>query len=141
VERKHEQAQRDLSTITALVQDYASRGEVLFITQRQLLVFGVIPGVTMTTDYELLTLSEMAISNNQSYLTRFYQDLENHRFTMIVMDYQSGELKDPLFDSFAEENNAWRDHIAPPLKKYYQQKIWLDAVGIELFVPLGTELP
>lgn len=129
------QADFDLNKVRTIVQQYAAEGEVLFITQRQLLVFDLIPGVAMVPDYELLTLSEMAISGNQGYLEHFYADLSSHRFAMIVAAPQLDIIQDPLRDGFAEENNAWVLNISRPLMKYYRTEYNLDTQGIDLLVP------
>ncbi len=133
--RNMAQAEFDINKLRPIVQEYAAQGEVLFITQRQLLVFNLIPGVPLVPDYELLTLSEMAISNNQSYLERFYADLRSHRFALIVVDPQNGRIQDPLKEGFAEENNAWVTHISVPLMRYYQTELNFDTQGIDLLVP------
>lgn len=129
------QAEFDLNKLRPIVQQYAAEGEVLFITQRQLLVYDLIPGVPLVPDYELLTLSEMAISNNQTFLNRFYEDLRKHRFVLIVVDPQNGRIQDPRKDGFAEENNAWVTHITGPLMQYYRTELNFDTQGIDLLVP------
>lgn len=135
VRRDFQQASYDLQKMTQVVQTYAAQGEVLFITQRQLVMFDLIPGVRMVPDYELMTLTEMSISNNRGYLERFYQDLSRHRFALIVADRQSQYVKNPEVDAFAEENNAWAENIAPYLTKYYQSELFFDTQGIDTLVP------
>lgn len=135
IRRNLKQADYDLAKIESMVNEYASQGEVLFITQRQLIVFGIIPGIRMVPEYEMLTLSEMAISNNRAYLEQFYADLSRHRFALIVADRQSKAIKNPAVDSFAEENNAWVTNIGYYLMKYYKSKQFLDTQGIDLLIP------
>jgi hypothetical protein len=134
-ERDYAQADYDLNKLNGYVQQYAPKGEVLFITQRQLEVFGQIPGVRMVPDYELITLTEMSISNNQEYLNRFNSDLKNHRFALIVTSLDRQVLKDPAQASFAEENNAWLEHVVLPLDQYYREEMVFDTQGILLLVP------
>lgn len=135
VKRDHEQAAYDLNKLNVLIQQYAPDGEVLFITQRQLEVFGLVPGVRMVPDYELITLTEMAMANNRPYLNRFHADLRSHRFALIVTSRQNHAIKNPAVDSFAEENNAWVEHVVLPLYKYYKEAVYLDTQGIQLFIP------
>jgi hypothetical protein len=135
IKRNFQQANYDLGKLAAVVDEYSSQGEVLFITQRQLVMFGLISGVRIIPDYELLTLSEMSISNNQAYLNRFYGDLRSHRFALIVADRQSLTEKNPAVDPFAEENNAWVENIAKPILKYYKSKKFMDTQGIDLLIP------
>jgi hypothetical protein len=130
-----QQASYDLDKISAVVQKYAPQGEILFITQRQLLLFGQASGVRMVSDYELMTLMEMSIANNRLYLDRFQQDLQNQRFVLIVADRQHKDIVDPEEYGFAEENNAWVENVSQPLLKYYKQALFFDTQGIQLLVP------
>ena len=76
---------QDIQTIQGVVTQAASEGkEVLFINQRHLLADKTITGIPLVPEYELVTLNEMAMSNNQPYLDQFYSDLRNHRFGVIV---------------------------------------------------------
>lgn len=135
VRQPFKQADYDLNKLTQMVQEYSKQGDVLFITQRQLEVFKLIPGMRMVPDYELLTLTEMSISHNQAYFDRFDQDLRNHRFALIVANKQQDVIKDPTRDAFAEENNAWVEKVSMPLLQYYKQKLFFDTQGIQLLVP------
>jgi hypothetical protein len=130
------QAQFDLDKLNKVVEKYGGEDkEVLFITQRQLVIFYLTPGVKMTPEYELLTLMEMAISNNQPYLSHFTADLRNHRFALIVADRQHDMVRDPELHGFAEENNAWVNRVAAPLLEYYQSELFLETQGVDLMIP------
>jgi hypothetical protein len=130
-----DQAAIDLDKLNAEVQKRGVEGEVLFIAQRQLQVFGMTPVTQPYPDYELLTLSEMAISNNQAYLSKFYDDLKNQRFALIVVGRQNQLIQDPMKDAFAEENNAWVTHVSRYLLEFYQSDLYLETQGIDLMVP------
>lgn len=136
IKRDFAQAEYDLNKLNARVQQYAAEGDVLFINQRQLQVYGLIPGVRLVPDYELISLTEMSISNNRDYLERFYSDLREHRFALIVAGQQNTAIKDPLLDAFAEENNAWVENIAEPMLEYYREEMFFDTQGIQLLVPI-----
>jgi hypothetical protein len=135
VQRNFEQANYDLDKLNKIVQQRASQGEILFITQRQLEIFKQVSGVRLVPDYELMTLMEMAISGNRQYLDHFQQDLKNHRFALIVADRQHLDNLDPEVYSFAEENNAWVVNVSNPLLLYYRQELYFDTQGIQLLVP------
>lgn len=135
VQRDMQQAQSDLDWLREFVTHHAQGGEALFITQRQLLVFDTIEGVDMVPEYELLTLSEMAISNNQAYLSRFHADLEKKRFRVIVANMQNEVTKDPEISPFAEENNAWVANVTTHIREYYKTAFTLPAAGVEIFLP------
>jgi len=110
----------------------AANQEVLFVSERQMLTFNYIQNIPLVPDYELLTLMEMAISHNQNYLNKFYTDLKNQRFALIVMNKQYVVFKDET-TSFPEENNAWVKYITVPILQYYQPITWLRASGIEIY--------
>jgi len=135
VQRDFLKAADDLGEIQIVLSQVRPGGEVLFITQRQLITFGEVTGVKLVPEYELLTLSEMAISNNQPYLERFDADLRNHRFAVIVANIQNTITKDPERAPFSEENNAWVEHISHSILQYYESRLTLDKQGVELFFP------
>lgn len=128
----------DLSALDSYLKSQAPDGEILFITQRQLLTFGLIQGIRIVPDYEVLTLSEMSLSRNQVYLARFNQDLSRHRFAAIVVDPQREIYQDPATFGFAEENNAWVEYISKPILANYQTGLRIDrrdGQTIDVMVP------
>jgi hypothetical protein len=128
-------AYQDLQRLTETVlRASAAKQEVLFISERQLLTFHNVKDVSLVPDYELLTLMEMAISHNQQYLDRFYTDLQNQRFGLIIMDKQYVVFKDST-SAFPEENNAWVKSISIPILQYYQPITWLRDTGTEIYAP------
>jgi hypothetical protein len=122
------------------VQEMKKRGPVLFINERQLVTFGDAE-VALVEDYEAVTLMEMAMSNNQAYLNRFYNDLQNHRFAAIVAAKQNQVIKQtgPL----AEENNAWNSRISPYILCYYHPILTVEPQShrIEVYVPTSAATP
>jgi hypothetical protein len=111
-------------------------GEVLFISQRQLLMFNMLASAPqLVPEYEQLFLMEMAISHNRPYLEQLYQDLESQRFDLIITDpiflVEKVEGQDPL----AAENNAWLEEVAQPvLCAYGYEKTYRD-VGVQVLAP------
>ena len=126
------QVSSDLQTLREAVQTYSANGEVLFIYERHLLTFDMIPNVPMVQDYEVVTLTEMAISGNQPYLNKFYRDLQEHRFTAIVARQQN---LDANTGDFAEESNVWNRLVAYRLLCEYEPALTLDSSNIQVFVP------
>jgi len=125
----------DLVTLQELLdQTVAQGGEVLFISQRQLQVFNLIEGVPFISDYENIELMEMAMAGNTMYLNRFYQDLEDQRFSLIISDPVNTVHKDKN-QAFNEENNAWVAHVAAPLLMHYQTAILGDQKNIYILSP------
>jgi len=116
------------------VNNLGKKGPVLFINERQLVTFGDVK-VPLVPDYEVVTLMEMAMSGNKSYLDRFYSDLAHHRFAAIVATKQNIGIKEegPL----VEENNVWNSRISPYILCYYGPVLRVDAeiTNVEVYVP------
>ena len=116
------------------VNDAAKNGPVLFINERQMVTFGDVR-VPLVPDYEAVTLMEMAMSGNQVYLDRFYDDLGNHRFSAIVVSKQNLTIKEtgPL----AEENNVWNSRVSPYILCHYTPMLLIEPQGnrIEVYLP------
>jgi hypothetical protein len=127
------QASSDLLTLREAVQSYSTIGEVLFIYERHLLTFGMIPQVPIVPEYEVISLTEMAISGNKPYLDKFYSDLKEHRFAAIVARKQN--LVDTSAGDFAEESNVWNRLVAYRLLCEYEPILTLDSSNIQVFVP------
>ncbi|HSN93854.1 MAG TPA: hypothetical protein VLR89_02190 [Anaerolineaceae bacterium] len=108
-------------------------GEVLFISNRQLQIFKMVPDFDLVHDYELGYLMEMSISRNQKYLDKFRSDLQSHKFTVILIDQLNTQHQDKQH-SFGEENNAWVDEVLLPLLDYYQPAFSVDGGNVNLLV-------
>lgn len=130
-----QQAQVTLNSLNQLVSSAAQRGEVLFISQRHLLTFGYVQGVPLVADYELLLLSEASISNNRPLLEKFYQDLRERRFAMIITGRLNPSYQRPKIDPFAEENNLWVDRITFPILEYYGEEAYFGEQNLQVLVP------
>ena len=124
----------------------SQNGAVLFMDQRQLLTFGYIKNVPFIPEYEKKMLMEQSLNSNAEYFQDFYNDLANHRFALIISDPLRNPIKDSSFQ-FGEENNAWVKWVSNPVLCYYDQKITLKEVGVQLLVPKSepvdctTQLP
>jgi hypothetical protein len=133
--RDQQAAVDDLKQITAITQNAAKQGgQVLFINNRHLLTFHQITGVPLVTDYELEELMEMAMSDNQPYLTKFADDLKMHRFSVIVAPITNSQIQDATIP-FSEENNVWVKDVIQPLAQYSQSIDRFNNSDIEIFVP------
>ncbi len=124
-----------LADVRVHVENAASEGTtVLFLTQRQLLTFDEI-AAPLIEPYEKVHLMEMAMSRNQDYLARFRQDLEQHRFGMIVSDSLNTNRQGATH-AFGEENDAWLDGVIVPLLDSYRVVAQLADPDILLLVPI-----
>ena len=118
----------------AVSKTAAQKSEVLFLNQRHLLTFGMVDNIDLVPEYEVITLMEMAISNNTAYLDQFHNDLLNQRFGLIVASTQYLGFKKER-EAFAEENNAWIKNISEYLVCTYEAQTDITKENIVLFVP------
>ena len=120
--------------LTQMANDLGEKGPVLFINERQLVTFGDVD-LPLVSDYEAVTLMEMAMSNNQAYLNRFYNDLKNRRFAGIVAVKQNLAIKES--GALAEENNVWNSRVSPYILCYYHPITTIEpqANRLEVYVP------
>jgi hypothetical protein len=127
-------SQEYLQDLTAFAEKAAQNGQVLFISERQLLTFRKV-NLPIVSDYEAVTLMEMAMSGNQPYLDQFKLDMSRHRFSAIIASKQNLTCK--VSGAFAEENNIWNERIASVLVCYYQSVRTYDDVygAIEIYTP------
>ncbi len=123
-----------LKTVRAAVNAAKTRGEVLFIDQRQLLTFGYIQDVLFVNQYEKKMLMNEAMRPNLPYFERFYRDLAAHRFSLIVSEPLRTPIKDRDYH-FGEENQAWVKYVSGPILCYYEPDETLREVGVQLLVP------
>ncbi|MBE0671365.1 MAG: hypothetical protein IH588_12310, partial [Anaerolineales bacterium] len=112
----------------------SSNGNVLFLDQRQLLTFGFISDVPLIPEYEKKLLMTRALGSDKNYFQNFYEDLENHRFELIISEPLRTPIKDSSFE-FGEENNAWVKWVSNPVLCYYESIDIFREVNVQLLVP------
>ncbi len=110
-------------------------GDVLFISQRQLLTFHLVQGIPLVHEYEKLFLMEMAISNKADYLNAFASDIDHQRFTLIITDPLYLNITDTTDDVLAPENNAWVRSVSRAILCSYEDAITLPELNIQLLTP------
>jgi len=86
-----------------------------------LLTFDQVQVSDFEPDYEKVFLMEMAMAGNPFYLERFYDDLQNQRFALIVAEPLNANYQDERY-AFSEENNLWVERVEIPILQYYQLK-------------------
>ncbi len=132
-------AWQDIARVESLIDTRVSDGgEVLFIQSRHLLTFDLISDVTLVSEYEKVFLMEMAMSNNEAYLGQFRQDLEAHRFDLIVAEPLSLVIR-PENVRFGEENNVWVARVAYYLDAHYHSILELEKSAMSILVPKPAE--
>jgi len=113
-------------------------GEILFITQRHLVSMHMLDDVTMIPEYEREELMEMAMGNNQDYLSVFRRDMDNQRFDMIIVDPLNFRLLGKNY-AFGEENNAWAQRAMKPILCNYREALISPEDQIAIYVPQKGE--
>jgi hypothetical protein len=124
----------DLQKLQGIVHE-ASTGKkvVLFISQRQLLAFGLLDAA-LVPEYEMIELNEMAMAGNENYLTRFYSDIQQYRFDIIVTDINTLGYQNQGFP-LAEENNLWVGKVLSRLFCAYRPKVILENASLDVLYP------
>jgi hypothetical protein len=129
-----DQVTKGIETIRREVTAASSTGEVLFMDQRQLLTFGIVPKVPLVPGYEKKYVMDMAMGNSQEYFSGFYSDLARKRFSLIVSEPLK-EVEQGQINSFGEENDAWVRWVSNPILCYYEPiKTW-KSIKVELLIP------
>lgn len=123
-----------LDTLRSRVRTAQSEGDILFMDQRQLLAFGYIEDVPLVPEYDKKVLIERAFTQNRAYFNRFYADLADRRFSLIVAQPQTTDIKDGEYH-FAEENNYWVEWVSRPLLCFYAVERTLPEVNVQLLTP------
>jgi hypothetical protein len=109
-------------------------GEILFISERQLLTFNYIQGVELVPEYEKVFLMEMVMAGNENYLNAFQQDIQTQRFDLIITDPLFDRYKEPGED-WAEENNVWVEAVSVPVLCHYWRKVTFQESGVQILAP------
>ena len=130
-----DQAWQDIAVIQALIDEHTSEdGKVLFIQHRHLVAFNIIEGVVLVPEHEKVFLMEMAMANNEDYLSDFWASLENHEYDLIISEPYSRAILSYRIP-FGEENNIWVELISKPLGKYYTETYSNPDNMIGVFLP------
>ncbi len=131
--------QSGLDAVLTRVQKASQQGgEVLFLTNRHLLTFGMVEGVELVSEYERVFLMEAAMANAPEYLERFRQDMKDHRFALIISEPLSTRYKSPQA-SFGAENNAWVRRVSQVVLCYYYPVETLRELQIQVLVPRAKD--
>jgi len=132
---KQEQVADALSMTENEVAKYAQSGEVLFMDDRQLLVFGYIPAIPFIPEYEKKYMMDQAMASNAIYFQPYYDDLANKRFALIVTEPLKTRRREDLGGPFSEENDAWVLWVSNPTLCFYEPIYTSTEVNVQLLVP------
>ena len=130
-----ETTEKTLVTLKEIVDSaLEAGGEVLFMSERQLVTFKTIPDVPLVDKYEKVYLMEMAMAGSEDYLNQYYSDIRDRRFALIVSDPMRGSIKGQVY-SFGEENDVWVKRVILPTLEEYQSQVLFKNMGIEVLAP------
>jgi len=131
LERKWKRA---LMSVQAYVRQANQRGEpVLFMDHRLLLTFGSVDAVPLIPEYEKKYMMDQAMAGNTVYFSRYYRDLADHRFGLIITEPLDVRYEDESADAL--ENNVWVRWVAIPTRCYYSPVETFRAVRLQILVP------
>ena len=129
-----------LAAVQNKVEQYSQQGEILFIDHRQLLTFNFVKKLPLVDDYEKKYLMDQAMANNEMYFNKFYKDLADRRFTLIVNEPLNLVIRGSE-DSFGEENDAYVKWVTVPLLCTYKPVYTSPETSVELLIPRKTPPP
>ncbi len=130
---KPQEVSQTLEEIQTAADRAASRGEILFMDQRQLLTFGYIQHVQFVPDYEKKYVMDQAMAGNAEYFRQYYQDLSRKRFQLILTEVL--RTRQESAGDFSEENNAWVKWVSEPTLCFYEPSMINKDLNVEILVP------
>ena len=113
-----------------------AEGPILFIDQRQLIVYRMIPAVKLYQPFDKIELMEMAMANNTAYRDIFWKAIENKTFPLIISEVHPDSIQDAN-TPFGYENNVWHDDVSFPILKNYERVYLNIDAGIGVYKPVG----
>jgi hypothetical protein len=127
-------AQDSIQQLQSIIQATdTSKGPILFIDDRHLLAYHMIPNVELYMPYEKIELMEMAMANNNPYLNQFWKNIEKQKFSLIVSE-KLQLAKQDINLPWGYENNVWVAGVSDPILRYYQ--LIYSGPGFAIYIPL-----
>ena len=129
-------AQDNLNQIQRYVDEaVAEGGEVLFISERHLITFGLIKNAPLVHEHEKVLLQEMVMAKNEVYLANLGAELAGQRYALIVTDHLPSVWKDPNIVPLAMENNVVLKNLVPLFTCAYEERDILLQGSLDILVP------
>jgi hypothetical protein len=130
------------AAIQQIISTIESQGQeslpVLFIDERQLLVYQMIPDVQMFESYDKIELMEMAMARNTEYEEKFSADIKNQKFSLIISEVLQKWPKHfdrNNIDKDWYENNVWVEAVSTPILTYYDPVYINQDLGFAIYAP------
>jgi len=111
---------------------------VLFIDERQLLVYQMISKTQIFAPYDKIELMEMAMARNSGYSQKFSADIHSQKFSLIVSEVLPKWLKPyekNKFDRDWYENNVWVNVVSTPVLANYTAIYINQDLGFAIYAP------
>lgn len=128
------------STLEGILQQSQPGEEVLFIDQRQILVFADFPDLYWEPEYEQVEMMDHALAGDAVYFEAFYENLRESRYQWIICDPQPVVFKGRS-GPFGEENDAWVSYVTIPLLEHYEVRYAFNDVGVWIMSPVNEDTP
>jgi len=136
---KINQSAAAIQQINLLINKYAQTGHpVLFIDERQLLVYKMLSETQIYVPYDKIELMEMAMARNPDYSQKFSADIKNQKFSLIISEVLPKWLKPynkNKFDPDWYENNVWVNVVSTPVLTYYIPIYTNQDLGFAIYAP------
>jgi hypothetical protein len=127
-----------LQWLQGLIDRYSQdERPVLMITERQLLSFHQIKLKSFEPSYEKVFLMEMAMSGNPAYLAKYFNDIKQRKFSLIITEPMNMHIQQE--EQFSEENNYWVRRIEEPTVGRYELVGKLDDYPIAVYAPIPVK--
>jgi hypothetical protein len=136
---KIDQSAAAIRQINVLITKYEQADHpVLFIDERQLLVYHMISASQFYGPYDKIELMEMAMARNSGYSQKFSADVKNKKFSLIISEVLPKWLKPyskNKFDRDWYENNVWVNVVSTPVLAYYTPIYTNQDLGFAIYAP------
>ncbi len=136
---KIDQSAAAIRQINGLITKYEQTDHpVLFIDERQLLVYHLVSAPQIYVPYDKIELMEMAMARNSAYAQKFSTDIRNKKFSLIISEVLPKWLKPyrkNKFDRDWYENNVWVNVVSTPVLASYTAIYTNPDLGFAVYVP------
>ena len=136
---KIDQSAEAVRQINVLIDKYRQADHpVLFIDERQLLVYQMISEAQIFVPYDKSELMEMAMARNSEYGKKFSTDIKNQRFSLIISEVLQKWPKHfdrANFERDWYENNVWVEVVSTPVLTYYAPIYVNQDLGFAIYAP------
>jgi hypothetical protein len=125
--------------MNVLIHKYAQADHpVLFIDERQLLVYQKITETQIFVPDDKIELMEMAMARNPVYSQKFSTEIKDQKFSLIVSEVLPKWIKSyskNKFDRDWYENNVWVAVVSTPVLASYTPIYVNQDLGFAIYAP------